>query len=123
MDDYDYSVPIPARVKTRMEIIEGVGIPELCITAIAVAIGALIAYTLNKITSNILLALIIFAIIAGGTFLSVMKDKNNQCVAGIFKNMIVFYSSQRKFYFEITEEIEFYNSYLRDLQEKGVFIK
>ena len=119
----DYSVPIPARVKTRMEIVEGIGIPEMCATGIAAVIGAFIAYTLNALTSNILLALIIFAIIAGGTFLSVMKDKNNQCIAGIFKNMILFYASQRKFYFEVIEEVEFYNSYLRQLEEKGVFIK
>lgn len=62
---YDYSVPIPARVKTRMEIIEGVGIPEIFITGLAAIIGGIIAYTLNGITGNILLALIIFAIITG----------------------------------------------------------
>ena len=51
MDDfYDYSVPIPARVKTRMEIIDGVGIKEIIITFIAAAIAAIIAYIFNKLT-------------------------------------------------------------------------
>lgn len=35
---YSYSVPIPARVKTRMEIVEGVGIPEIFVTGISAII-------------------------------------------------------------------------------------
>lgn len=52
----------------------------------------------------------------------VMKDKNNQCIAGILKNMIKHFNSQRVFKFD-TEEIEFYNLYLNSLKEKGVYIK
>ena len=123
MDDYvDYSVPIPAKVKTRMEVIDGVGIKEIIITFIAAAIGGIIAYIFNSITSQIVIALVIFGIITGCTFLFVMKDKNNQCVAEIFMNMIRFFRSQRTFMYEV-EEINFYNTYLNSLKEKGVYIK
>lgn len=47
-----------------------------------------------------------------------MKDKNNQCMAGILKNMIKHFRSQRVFRYE-TEQIEYYNLYLNSLAEKG----
>lgn len=120
--EYDYSVPIPAKVKTRMEIMEGVGVIEIVYTFAAAAVGGILAYLLNKISGNILLAIILFAIITGGTFLMVMKDKNNQCIAGIIKNMIIHYRSQRIFKFE-APEVEYYNLYLKGLMEKGIPLK
>lgn len=117
MYEDDYSVPIPARVKTRMEIIEGVGVPEMITTGIAAIISGILAYIINLVSGNIIAALIFFAIITGGTFLFVMKDKNNQCIAGIFVNMFKFYISQRKYIYE-AEIIEYYNSYIDSLKEK-----
>ena len=68
------------------------------------------------------MALVIFGIITGCTFLFSMKDKNNQCIAEIFMNMIKFFNSQRVFFYEC-EEILYYNSYINSLIEKGVYIK
>ena len=73
-----YTIQIPAPVKTRMEIINGVGIKEIIQTAIAGGIGLLIAYMVYLIKRIFILSFGIFAGILVFTFLITMKDNYNK---------------------------------------------
>ena len=54
MYDEQYQIPIPADVRTRMELINGIGIKELVNTGIAGIIGILLGYIYNLIFSLLL---------------------------------------------------------------------
>lgn len=97
MNEEKYQVNIPAQVKTRTELINGVGIKELVNTAVAGVISILIAVFQYAIIPNYFLSVIIFGIITGGTFIAVMKDKNNTSIVDLIKNIYKFMKGQ-KFY-------------------------
>ena len=75
MEDEKYQVQIPANVKIRTELINGIGIKELITTAIA----------------------------GGFTFIAVMKDKNNSCIASLIINIYKYLKGQ-KFYKYVVKE-------------------
>lgn len=104
MDDERYQVNIPANVKIRTELINGIGIKELITTAIAGGISIGIDLFLYMITKNYLICLIVFGIITGFTFIAVMKDKNNSCIADMIKNMYQFFRGQKYFEFDVEEK-------------------
>ena len=104
MEDEKYQVPIPANVKIRTELINGIGIKELITTAIAGVIAVFIALIFNALFNNYLIALGIWILITGATFISVMKDKYNTCIAELINNMIKFYQRQRIFNYVVKEE-------------------
>lgn len=104
MDDERYQVSIPANVKIRTELINGIGIKELIITAIAVTISISIDLFIYAITKNYLICIIIFGVVTGFTFIAVMKDKNNSCIADMIKNMYQFFKGQKYFEFDIEEK-------------------
>ncbi|MDO5556550.1 MAG: hypothetical protein Q4G09_08215, partial [Clostridia bacterium] len=81
MEEEKYQVNIPAQVKTRIELINGIGIKEIINTAIAGVISIVLDIPIYAITKNYLVCVIVFAIITGLTFICVMKDKNNISVA------------------------------------------
>lgn len=104
MDDERYQVSIPANVKIRTELINGIGIKELITTAIAGTISIFIDLFIYAITKNYLICIIIFGVITGFTFIAVMKDKNNSCIADMVKNMCQFFKGQKYFEFDIEEK-------------------
>lgn len=103
MEDEKYQVQIPANVKTRTELINGIGIKELITTAIAGGISIFISIPIYLINQNYLICLILVGIITGFTFISVMKDKNNGCIAGLLINIYKYLKSQ-KFYKYVVKE-------------------
>ena len=103
MNEEKYQVDIPAQVKTRTELINGVGMKELMNTAIAGVISIVIAIFQYAIIPNYLISIIIFGLITGGTFVAVMKDKNNTSIAGLFINIYKFMKGQRFYKYSIKE--------------------
>ena len=104
MDDEKYQVNIPANVKIRTELINGIGVKELITTAIAGAISIFIDLIIYVITKNYLICLIVFGIITGFTFIAVMKDKNNSCIADMIINMYQYFRGQKYYEFEAKEK-------------------
>ena len=104
MDDERYQVSIPANVKIRTELINGIGIKELITTAIAGTISIFIDLFIYAITKNYLICIILFGVITVFTFIAVMKDKNNSCIADMIKNMYQFFKGQKYFEFDIEEK-------------------
>ena len=103
-EDERFMIPIPGNIKLRMEVINGVGIKELMQTFIAGAIGVILAFILNSIFHNYLVAIGTFFVITGGTFVIVMKDKNNSSIGDLIGFIVNFYKGQRFFKFVIKEE-------------------
>lgn len=103
-DDERFQINMPANVKIRVEVINGIGIKEMIITGIVGIIAVFIALIYNVIFNNYLVALGIWGFITGITFISVMKDKYNTCIAELVNNMIKFYRGQRVFNYVIKEE-------------------
>ncbi len=103
MEDEKYQVGIPANVKTRTELINGIGIKELIITAIAGVISIFLAIVIYIITQNYLACLILVGVLTGFTFISVMKDKNNSSIAGLVINIYKYFKGQ-KFYKYVVKE-------------------
>ena len=104
MDDERYQVNIPANVKIRTELINGIGIKELITTAIAGGISIGIDLFLYLLTKNYFICLIVFGIVTGFTFIAVMKDKNNRCIADMIKNMYQFFKGQKYYEFDVEEK-------------------
>ena len=73
MDDERYQVNIPANVKIRTELINGIGIKELITTAIAGGISIGIDLFLYLLTKNYFICLIVFGIVTGFTFIARRK--------------------------------------------------
>lgn len=97
---------IPKNVTLRYEVVNGIGIKEIIYIGIAAIIGVIIAYFINAITGNFLVASLAVAILAGGTFILNIKDKNNQSILMIIKDIIKFYSAQK--YYEYVREDKAY---------------
>lgn len=106
MEDEQYQVQMPSDVKTRMELINGIGIKELITTGIAGGISLLIAYLYFLIFGGYMVAVGIFAVGTGGTFVMVMKDKHNTSIAGMIMNVIHFYNKQKFYKYVVKEEQE-----------------
>lgn len=104
MEEERYQIYMPANVKTRTEIVNGVGIQEMSITAVVGIIAVLIALIYNTIFDNYLVAVGIWIVITGVTFISLMKDRYNTCIAELVSNMIKFYQNQRFFKYVVKEE-------------------
>ena len=103
MNEEKYQVDIPAQVKTRTELINGVGMKELMNTAIAGVISIVIAIFQYAIIPNYLISIIIFGLITDGTFVAVMKDKNNTSIADLFINIYKFMNGQKFYKYSIKE--------------------
>lgn len=103
MNEEKYQVNIPAQVKTRTELINGVGIKELINTAIAGVISVFIAIIQYAIIPNYIISVIIFGVITGGTFVAVMKDKNNTSIASLIINIYKFMKRQKFFKYSTKE--------------------
>lgn len=103
-DEEKFQINMPANVKVRVEIINGIGIQEMITTAVAGIIAVFIALIYNAIFDNYLVAVGIWGAITGITFISVMKDKYNTCIAELVRNMIKFYQGQRIFEYVVKEE-------------------
>ena len=99
-----FQINMPANVKTRVEVINGIGIQELIITSIAGGIALFIALIYNVIFKNSLVAVGIWGFITVITFISVMKDKYNTCIAELIGNIIKFYQNQRIYEYTNREE-------------------
>lgn len=104
MEDEKYQVQIPANVKVRTELINGIGIKELITTCIAGFISLFIDIPIYLITENYLICLILFGIITGFTFLAVMKDKNNGCIASLLIDMYKYFKGQKFYEYETKEK-------------------
>lgn len=63
MDDERYQVNIPANVKIRTELINGIGIKELITTAIAGTISIFIDLFIYAITKNYLICIIFWELL------------------------------------------------------------
>lgn len=103
-DESRFQINMPANVKVRVEIINGIGIKEMITTAIVGVFSVFISLIYNFIFNNYLIALGIWILITGATFISVMKDKYNTCIAELVSNMIKFYQRQRIFNYVVKEE-------------------
>jgi len=99
-----FQINMPANVKTRVEVINGIGIQEMIITGIVSAVAIFIALIYNTIFNNTLVAVGIWGFFTVIAFISVMKDKYNTCIAELIGNIIKFYQSQRIFEYTIKEE-------------------
>lgn len=97
MENELYQIQIPADVRTRMELINGIGVKELINTGIAGIIGIMLGYIYNLLFQNYIIAVAIFGVITVFTFIAVMKDKHNTSIAMLIGNIIKFYSSQQYF--------------------------
>ena len=111
MEDEKYQVQIPANVKTRTELINGIGIKELITTGIAGGISIFMAIPIYFITHNYLICLIMVGIITGFTFIAVMKDKNNSSIAGLLINIYKFLKGQKYYKYVVKEKDT--NEYVR----------
>lgn len=100
MENENYQIQIPADVRTRMELINGIGIKELMNTGIAGIIGILLGYIYNLLFHNYLISIAIFGAITVFTFIAVMKDKHNTSIAMLIGNIIKFYNNQKYFKYE-----------------------
>lgn len=105
MGEEKYQVHIPANVKTRTELITGIGIKELIITAITGGISIFIAIPIYLFTQNYLACLILVGIITGFTFIAVMKDKNNSCIAGLIINIYKHLKGQKFYKYVVKENV------------------
>lgn len=103
-DENRFQINMPANVKTRVEVINGIGIQEMIITAVASIIAVFIALIYNAMFNNYLVAVGIWGFITAIAFISVMKDKYNTCIAELIGNIIKFYQSQRIYEYTIKEE-------------------
>ena len=103
-DESRFQINMPSNVKVRVEIINGIGIKEMITTAVVGIVAVFIALIFNALFNNYLVALGIWIVITGGTFLAVMKDKYNTCIAELISNMFKFYQKQRVFYYVVKEE-------------------
>ena len=103
MEDEKYQVQIPANVKIRTVLINGIGIKELITTATAGVMSIFVAIPIYLLTQNYLVCLILVGIITGFTFIAVMKDKNNSCIAKLIINIYKYFKGQ-KFYKYVTKE-------------------
>ena len=110
MEEEEYLIQMPGDVKTRMELMNGIGIKELITTGIAGGISIIIAYILFLITRNYIIAVGLFAVVTGGTFVLVMKDKHNTSIAMMIGNIIRFYSNQRFFKYKYYRQEEQYEN-------------
>lgn len=99
-----FQINMPANVKTRVEIINGIGIQEMIITGVVGTIAVLIALIYNAIFNNYIVALGIWGLVTGVTFISVMKDKYNTCIAELVGNIIKFCQGQKIFMYVVKEE-------------------
>ena len=104
MEEEKYQVQIPANVKTRTELINGIGIKELITTAIAGGISIFTAIPIYLISQNYLVCLILVGIITGFTFIAVMKDKNNSCITGLLMNIYKYLKGQKYFKYVVKEK-------------------
>lgn len=104
MEEEQYQIQMPSDVKTRMELINGIGIKELITTGIAGGISLLVAYLYFLIFGGYIIAVCVFAIGTGGTFVMVMKDKHNTSIAGMIGNIINFYKKQKFYKYVVKEE-------------------
>lgn len=104
MEEEQYQVQMPSDVKTRMELVSGIGIKELITTGIAGGISLLVAYLYFLIFGGYMIAVGIFAVGTGGTFVMVMKDKHNTSIAGMIMNVINFYNRQKFYKYVVKEE-------------------
>lgn len=104
MDDEKYQVQIPANVKVRTELINGIGIKELITTGIAGVIGLMIDIPIYLIIQNYFICIIVVGIIIGTTFIAVMKDKNNGCIADLIKNIYKHLKGQKYFKYSVKEK-------------------
>lgn len=104
MEEEQYQVQMPSDVKTRMELVNGIGIKELITTGIAGGISLLVAYLYFLIFGGYMIAVGIFAVGTGGTFVMVMKDKHNTSIAGMIMNVINFYNRQKFYKYVVKEE-------------------
>ena len=111
MEEEKYQVQITANVKNRTELINGIGIKELITTAIAGGISIFIAIPIYLISQNYLVCLILVGIITGFTFIAVMKDKNNSCIAGLLMNIYKYLKGQKYFKYVVKEKDT--NEYVR----------
>lgn len=105
MEEQYYEFYIPKNVSTRFELIKGIGIKELVYTGIAAIIGVFIAIFMYNITNNYLLSASAVAILGGGTFITNIKDNNNQSVVDLVKSIIRFYSTQKFYKYTVKEDI------------------
>lgn len=103
MEDEKYQIQIPANVKTRTELINGIGIKELITTAVAGIISLLLDIFIYLITQSYFICLIVFGIITGFTFIAIMKDKNNTCIASLILDVYK-YIRKQKFYEYVVKE-------------------
>ena len=103
-DESRFQINMPANVKVTLEIINRIRIKEMITTAIACIVAVFIALIFNTIFNNYLIALGIWIVITGATFISVMKDKYNTCIAELISNMFKFYQKQRVFHYVVKEE-------------------
>jgi len=99
MDDEKYLLPIPGKIKLRMELINGYGTKELTETIIMGIISAVVSFILFKITNNYLIAIGNFALITGGTFVATIKGSNNISMIDLTKSLIKFTKSQKYYKF------------------------
>lgn len=104
MDKKDLKLYIPTNLRIRWELINGIGVKELIYTCIALVISIIIGLIYNSIFNNFFGLMIIIFTITCFTFIIVMKDKNNQSVANVIKNIIKFYRNQRFFKYTTKEE-------------------
>ncbi len=104
MEDEKYQVQIPANVKIRTELINGIGIKELITTSIAGIISIFVAIPIYLITQNYLVCLILVGIITGFAFIAVMKDKNNSCIANLIINIYKYLKGQKFYEYVIKEK-------------------
>ena len=104
MDDEKYQIKILANVIVGTEIINGIGIKELITTGAAGTISVSFYLFIYAVTKNYLICLIVFGIVTGFTFIAVMKDKNNSCIADMIKNMYQFFKGQKYFEFDVEEK-------------------
>ena len=56
------------------------------------------------VSQNYLVCLILVGIITGFTFIAVMKDKNNSCIAGLLMNIYKYLKGQKYFKYVVKEK-------------------
>lgn len=113
-EEENYTLIIPADVKTRMELINGVGVQEMIKAGIAFGISTVIALILNTFFNNFFIVITIVLLSTAGTIIFVMKDKNHQSLMDIINNMIKFSKMQKFYPYEVKQTYEMPNNNIEE---------
>jgi len=97
---------MPTNVKTRSEIFEGYGMPELWRTLLIVGICGILTFIYYLSGGEITTCIVIMLSVIAGSIMFTVKDRNNLSVVDQIGFMIHFAKSQKQYRYIYLDEWE-----------------